>query len=295
MITPETKKVFKLLVTAALGASIIQINTGIDTWLATFLENGSVSYLYYGNRLIQFPLAFFTISLVVVYFPILSRTASQQDIENLKKTSKEGLDLIMFLTFPSMITLIILSPQIIDVIFKHGMFDQNDLVSTSLVILCYSLGIWSIAGTKLYVRIFHSLQDMMTPVKIGIYSAGLNFVLNVILMQFLSYAGLALSTTLSATFQLFLLSRQIDNKVGKIKGNFFDLKYFKFLLASTIIAFLFYYLKNGFYHFNDPLLMKTFHLSWIICAGWLLYFFISYLSGCEEPKYILKLISRRTD
>ena len=291
--TPEVKKVFLLVSTAALGSSVIQVNTGIDNFLATFLESGSVSYLAYGNLLFQFPLAFFATSFVIAIFPSLARSASSNNIEELKSKSKEGLDLIMFMIFPAMATLLVLSQQIVDLLLKHGIFGNSDLIATSTVIICYTLGLWSISGGKLYVRIFHSLQDMKTPVKIGIYGAILNFILNVVLMQFISFAGLALSTTLSQTFQLYLLSKHIEKKIGRIKDNFFDKKYLMYIGFSIIMALFFNFTAEKFYMFDSSFIPKGFHLFWILSSGWLIYFLLSFIFGIKEPKQIFLLLSRK--
>jgi putative peptidoglycan lipid II flippase len=293
LITPDVKRVFELTTTAAVGLSIFQINSLLDNCLASFLEDGSVSYLNYGNRLMQFPLAFFAVSLVMAYFPLFSRTVSLGNIYELKRQAREVSDMISFTCFPSMVSMIFLACPIIDIIYKHGEFDKSSLYSTALVLICYILGLWSNSVGKLYIRICHALCDMKTPKNTGIYCVVINFVLNVILMQFISYAGLALATSIASTVQLYLISRTLERKIGAIKEREFDSKFIKFIIASGIMTMFFVFTSAKFYNLDGSSMSKVWNLSWILLVGWGLYFLSVKLMGCPEPDMISKILLKQ--
>ncbi len=146
LIHPGLKKIGLLMMPAILGAGVYQINMLIGTFLASLLPTGSISYLYYADRLVQFPLGIFAIAVATAVLPSLSRHAANQDLKGLKNTFAYSLKLILFIMLPSVAGLIVLSEPIISLLLERGEFDQYAVKMTSQALLYYCSGIWATAG-----------------------------------------------------------------------------------------------------------------------------------------------------
>ncbi len=211
----NVKKVRKLMLPALFGVSISQINLLLDTVIASLLMTGSIAWLYYSDRLIEFPLGLFGIGIATVILPTLSKLHSSNNSSDFQHTLDWGVRFVIFLGMPAMVGLMIISPLIITVLFDHGAFKEagiDHVKAVSLGVMAYSVGLVSFMLIKILAPGFYARQDTKTPVRIGIMTLVLNMVFNIMLAPFIGYLGLALATSLSASCNALLLYRQLKKE-----------------------------------------------------------------------------------
>jgi len=213
---PGLKRIGVLMLPAVLGAAVYQINIVIGTLLASLLPEGSVSYLYYADRLVQFPLGIFAIATATAVLPSLSKQAAENDFKGLRDTFGYALNLVFFITIPAMIGLIVLREPIVALLFKRGAFDAETTRLTAVALLYYCVGLWAFSAVRIVVSMFYALQDTRTPVKMAVVSIAVNILLGVILMGPLGHGGLALATSLASMVNLFLLVLALRKKIGML-------------------------------------------------------------------------------
>jgi len=274
-----------LFIPIIIGFSTDQINALVDTLCASFLKEGSVTALYYSNRLMQLPLALFAISTVTVALPQMSAEAVSDNYDELKHTLIHSIRNITFFILPAAIGLIILGKPIVKTLFERGNFTQQATSMTYSCLAFYSLGLLSFSFSKIFISVFYALKNTKCPVKIAFYTLILNIILNIILMQFLAVGGLALATSISstvATVLLFLkMEPRIKTGVFSILKNFF-IKIFFVNILFIIFLILF---KSVF---ENNVLITFFGIFF----GVLFYLLCSYLFKIEETKIIGKFISQ---
>ena len=165
---PAIKRIGFLMVPGLIGTGVYQLNVFIDTIFASFLPSGSVSYLFFADRLMEFPLGIFAFALGMAALPSLSILASKGKIEELKETLSFTFRLVSYISIPAMVGLIALKTPIVNLLFQRGLFDYSATVMTAKALLFYSVGLWAIAGARTIVPVFYSLQDPWAPLKIAL-------------------------------------------------------------------------------------------------------------------------------
>lgn len=213
---PGLKSVGRMLVPVIFGGSVYQINILASTYMASLLGEGSITYLYFADRLIQFPLGIFAIAAGTAVLPSLSRLAAANDYEALRATFLYALKFVFFITIPAMIGLILLREPIVALLFQRGEFDGQATRLTAYALLYYAIGLWAFSGTRIVVATFFALQDTKTPVKAAVVSILANIVIGFILMGPLEHGGLALATSLASVLNLGLLIRALKAKLGPL-------------------------------------------------------------------------------
>jgi putative peptidoglycan lipid II flippase len=199
------RKIIRLMLPAMFGVSVAQINLLLDTLLASFLVTGSISWLYYSDRLVEFPLGVFGIALSTVILPSLSKKHASQSSEGFSDTIDWALRWVFIIGTPAATGLIMLAQPLLMTLFQYGEFTANDAYKASLSLMAYGLGLLPFIFIKVLAPGYFARQDTKTPVKIGVIAMVSNMILNVILMQFLDHVGLALATALSACLNAGLL------------------------------------------------------------------------------------------
>jgi putative peptidoglycan lipid II flippase len=202
---PGVQRIFKLMLPAILGSSVAQINLLIDTLLASFLVTGSVSWLYYSDRLVEFPLGVFGIALATVILPSLSAKHAQASSDSFARTLDWSLRWVCLLSTAAATGLAILAKPILTTLFQYGEFDDHDVIMASRSLVAYSLGLVPFILIKILAPGFYARQDTRTPVRIAIIAMFANMVLNMIFIFPFAHAGLALATSLSAWLNAGLL------------------------------------------------------------------------------------------
>lgn len=215
--SPGLHQILRLMIPVIIGQSAAQLNIIIDRVIASFLPEESITYLNYGNRLVQLPLAVFGIAISTAILPTFSYQAARNEISEINKTLLSALRLIMLIIVPASVGLIVMRTPIVALLFEHGKFDRVATQGTAWALLFYSLGLFSYSGVKIVAQSFYALKDTKTPVITSIIAMVTNTILNIILMRtFLKHGGLALATALSSTLNLILLLMLIRNKIGKL-------------------------------------------------------------------------------
>jgi putative peptidoglycan lipid II flippase len=232
---PGLKKIGKLLFPAFLVSATYQINVFVGTVLASMLPTGSVSYLYYADRILELPLGVFAIAVGTASLPSFSTLATKGDITGLKKTLSFTLRMILFVTVPAMIGLIALREPIISVLFQRGEFNILSTVMTAKALLYYSLGLWAYSIVRVIDSAFFALQDRKAPLKAAYFSLLVNIVLSIILMYPLKHGGLALANSIASAVNVAMLAIILKKKIGVYLDQHFYRSVSKFVLSSLLM------------------------------------------------------------
>ena len=291
---PAIKRIGLLMIPGLIGTAVYQLNVFIDTIFASFLPSGSVSYLYFADRLMEFPLGIFAVAIGMASLPSLSGLASQGKVEELKETLSFTFRLVSFVSIPAMVGLIALKTPIINLCFQRGLFDYSATVMTAKALLFYSVGLWAIAGVRTIVPAFYSLQDTWTPLKIALICLGANVIFNSILIYPLKHAGLALATSLSSALNLILLFRKLSPKLGRLDVRKNIQSLFRILLCSLPMGFVAYFVCFlGDWSTTGNVVGKVLLLGVGIVGGIGVYLACSHLVKNEEMLFLLKMVKRK--
>lgn len=206
------KRVLVLMVPTLFGAGVAQINLLFDTFLASFLQSGSISWLYYSDRLLEFPLGVFAIALATIMLPDLSRRHAAGDRQGFQGLLEWGTRLALLIGLPAAAALAILATPLISTLFQYGEFDSTAVHGATLSLWGYAPGLAAAMLVKLYAPGYFARQNTRTPVRIGIIALTANMVFNVILIFPLQHAGLALATSLSAFLHAGLLYKGLASE-----------------------------------------------------------------------------------
>ena len=281
------------MIPAILGLAVYELNMLVDSLLASMLPEGSISYLYYGNRLVQLPLGIFGVAIGVAILPMLSNQVTNKDFSEMIKTISFGIRLILFITVPATLGLILLRFPIINTLWERGEFDRLTTEGTSIALLYYSVGLCAFCGIKVIVPAFYSLQDTKTPAKVGVYSMILNIILNLIFMGPLEHGGLALATSMAALFNVALLIHFLRKRLGLMGGRKILSSTIKLSFASGIMVIVVYFFNAAFFNPAAPLISKLLVLSADIGVGITLYAFLSHMIQNEELSFLVELSRSR--
>lgn len=209
---PGVRKILKLMLPGLFGVSVTQINLLVDTLFASFLPAGSISWLYYSDRLVEFPLGVFGIALATVILPNLSKDWAGGRRELFSATLDVALRWVMVIGLPAAVGLVILAEPILVTLFQYRSFTAHDAHMASLSLMAYGAGLLGFILVKILVPGFTSRQDTRTPVRFGVYAMLANIVLNLSLIWHLAHAGLALSTSLAACLNAGLLFKRLHRE-----------------------------------------------------------------------------------
>jgi len=204
---PGVRRVLRLMVPALFAVSVTQINLLLDTVLASFLVSGSISWLYYSDRLMEFPVGVLGVALGTVILPRLSRRQAEAAPEAFSHTLDWGLRMTLLFGIPAAVGLMLLAGPLMATLFQSAVFDAEDVAMAQRSLMAYSLGLQAFLLIKVLAPGFYARQDTKTPVKIGVIAMLANMVLNLALIFPLQHAGLALATSLAAYLNAYLLLR----------------------------------------------------------------------------------------
>ena len=234
---PALKRIIGLMIPAVAGLAVLQVNLVVDNLLASFLEQGSVTYLYAANRLIQFPMGIFAIGISTVVFPLMAGYAVAGDIPRLKEALNYALRLVFFITIPAAAGLMVLGKPIISLLFAHGEFlRQGSTDPTNWALLFYSVGLFAYGGVAIVVRGFYAVEDTRTPVRVGCVAVVANIVFDLILMGPMKQGGLALATSIASILNLVILLFLLRKKMGKLGMRSLFVSLSKVLPAAAVMA-----------------------------------------------------------
>ena len=273
---PAVLRVARLMLPGIAGVAIYQINVVVTRLLASFLPQGSVSYLYYGQRLFEFPQGIFIVSLAQAVLPTMSRQAALGDQEGLKESLRFALALIVLVTLPAAVGLILCAVPVYSLFFMRGAFNFEDVRQTALALAAYAPGLLFVGVSRVVVPTFYAMKDTRTPVWISFWTLLMNAGLGLMLMGPYRHTGLAAALTLASVFNSLALILALRRKVGRLGLTAVFNSFSRILPATALMgAVVWYILRFGPWAAVGVWWIKTGVLGGALAAG-----FGTYCLGC---------------
>ena len=291
---PGLKQIGLLMVPAMLGAGITTINVFVSSTLASMLPGGSVTYLFYADRIMELPLGVFAIAIGTAVLPSFSKHAAAGNMEDLKSSIAFSLRLMLFLTIPSTLALMVLNLPIISVLFQRGAFSAEAAVRTGEALFFYGMGLWAFSVVRVFVQSFYALQDARWPMRAAMIAFAVNLIFSLLLMQPMQHKGLALANSLSAMANVFILSYVLKKKIGKFLNRAFYLSVVKMIISSILMALAIRIADHLLpWNVGSDFQVKLLSLTGMILLGVGVFFLSSYLLKSPEIRAVINLAKNR--
>ena len=282
-------RVFRLMLPAIFGVSVAQINMLVNTLLASFLVTGSVSWLYYSDRLMEFPLGVFGIALATVILPSLARRHARNSRDEFSHLLDWGLRWVFLIAVPASVALVILSAPLLTTFFHFGAFGADDVRMSADALMAFSFGLLGFILIKVLAPGFYARQDTKTPMRVGVIALVVNIVLSLALVMPLKHVGLALAISLSAFVNagmLFFMLRR--HKVYRpLPG--WGLFLARIVLAGAVMGAVLYWGAGDIDSWlTAPALQRAYRLSIWVSAGAAVYLLTVMAFGVRLAQLLLK-------
>src|SRR3990172_7073365 len=293
---PAVKQIALLMVPQLFGLAVYNLNILVSTQYASHLPEGTVSYLYYSERLIEFPLGIVAVSIATALLPSLSSQASKGELERFRASYSFALRLMLFVMVPALTGLISLRVPICNLLYQRGEFSYEATIFTSQALLGYAVGLWAVGGVRITAPTFYAIQDTKSPVKIAFLAFIVNAFFGYILgFTFgLKHTGLALASSISSTFNFFLLFFALSRRMGEIEVKKTLMQVLKITLASLIMGVSAWKI-SAFYDWSQSGIslekIGVFLASVLVSVA--LYFTIAKLLKVEEIGFLFDMIKRK--
>ncbi len=276
----QVRRVLILIVPALVGVSVAQINLLVDTLIASFLQQGSVSWLYYSDRVMEFPLGVFGIALATVLLPSLSRQFAEKSQQGFSDSLDWALRWVFLIGLPAALGLGFLALPILSTLFRYGAFSVADARMASLSLSAFAIGLLGFVTVKILAPGFYARQDMKTPVRIALVSMLCNLVLNLLLMGPLAHVGLALATSCAALLNAALLYGALRRAGVLVLSPGWAVFLLRIVLAcGLMLAFLYWQSESALNWLQSPVEWRIHHLLVLVAGGGALYFAALWLLG----------------
>lgn len=280
-------RVLKLMVPALFGVSVGQINLLVDTIFVSFLVVGSPSWLYYSDRLMEFPLGVFGVAISTVILPHLSRHHASQSEESFSLTIDWALRAVLLVGIPAAVVLAVLSGPMLSTLFQHGTFDGHAVMMARKSLTAFAVGIAPFMLVKVLAAGFYAKQNMRTPVRIGVIAMVSNTALNCLLIWPLQHVGIALATSLAAVVNsgfLFYFLRQRGYYQPREGWKIFAVR---LLTANAVLAAWLWFGSGEIATWiSQHTLWRLTHLSYLLLSAVVIYFAALWLTGIR-PHHLL--------
>ena len=284
-------RILKLMGPAILGVSVVQISLLINTIFASFLASGSVSWLYYADRLMEFPAGVLGVALSTILLPSLSKSFSGKKTKDYSDLINWGLRLGILLSIPAATALAILAIPLISTLFHYGAFTETDVLMTQHALIAYSIGLVGLILIKILAPAFYAQQNVKTPVKIALFTLFCTQFMNLIFIGYFKHACLALAIGLGACINASLLFYHLK------KGKIFKLNdgwvmfLIKIFLASLVMSGGLVYFRGGVdIWFNYSTLSRFLHLLSLIIFGATVYFVVLRIFRLDITEFFKKTV-----
>ncbi len=286
---PGVRKIGILMLPLLMGTAIYQINIFMSTVLASFLPDGSISYLYYSDRLTEIVLGVFIVSIGNVILPSMSKLSASNDLAKLNTMYATSLRASLFLALPSATALMAIGYPIVSVLFMRQRFTHFDALMTDKALFYASMGLASIAVLRTTSPVFYALKDTKTPVMTSFLSFIINIAMGYILMKTpLKHAGLSLANSIAVSVQIGILLIILSRKIGKIQITNFFSTLIRIAISSIIMGIVLYAVSSLVDWQHQSFIVRFVALSCVILAGGLCYGVCTYVFGVPETLYFLK-------
>lgn len=304
------RKIIFLMGPMILGLTVTQLNTLGDDLIAWIfsasqekgvsfilgnkeilypLQRGSITHLYFAQRLYQFPLGVFGISLATAIFPVLANAAAKKDIETLCATISKGIKLSLFVALPATVGLALVAKPLVSLMLEHGKsFGDIDVDKTSFTLIFYAVGLSGYFMQQILTRSFYSMQDSKAPARSAIIAVCVNLMLNLVLIWFIGTGGLALSTAICSYLQVFILMYVLKRKLHHSIVGGLAVAISKTLIATTVMTLVGIAVVISMGGLGNGWLSNTMRIVFIIIATVISYMAASKLLRIEMLDLLLK-------
>lgn len=287
---PFSRRIMRQMGPAILAVSVAQISLIINTQIASHLATGSVSWVTYGDRLMEFPTALLGIALGTVLLPSLSRAGAQKNGAEYSALLDWGLRLCVVLAIPCMVGLATMATPLTALLFHYGKFSATDVQMTQMAVMGYSVGLLGLISVKVLAPGFYAQQDVRTPMKIAIFVLIITQLLNALFVPYLAHAGLALSISVAALLNALLLLMGLIRRGSYAPAAGWPMFVIKVLLAALLMAVMLLYAVAQFDWLalkQQPWLRITLTLG-LVAAGALIYLGILVACGIRPRQFMRK-------
>ena len=289
------RRIMILMIPAVIGLSATQINIFINTNFAARCAEGSVSWLNYAFRLMQFPIGIFGVAISIATLPVISRQASQGDIGALKSTYVSSLTMAFLLTVPASFGLAFLAEPIIRVIFEHGKFSALDTIHTAEALAYYAIGLFAYSSIKITVPVFYALKDTKYPVIASFLAVVTNIIFVSLTLGTFQHKAIAFSTSITMILNFIFLSAVLYGRVGGYDLRTLLRSLIKILFASLVMGLLAHYFYQGLGLILSlkGLLNQIISLILVIALAVLVYFILIRWLGIQEINEVMGSLRKR--
>lgn len=284
---PEVRHIVKLMLPILFGSSIAQISLLIDTILASFLATGSVSWVYYADRVMEFPLGLFSIALATVILPHLSGHHARRSGAAFSDTLDWGLRSLLVIGLPAMVGLAVLAGPLVSTLFQHARFTIHDVLMTRWALIGFAFGFMGFSLVKILIPGFYARQETRIPVRYGVIALSVGIAMSVVLVGGMVLAGfpaphmgLALSTSINAWVNATLLYRRLRRDGVYTPSPGWGAFALRLLLANVVLAVLAWWLAGSLHSWTTlGSLARALRMAQIVGLGAAAYFATLWLSG----------------
>jgi len=282
-------RVMKLMGPSILGVSVAQISLLINTIFASFLAVGSVSWLYYADRLLEFPAGILGVALSTILLPSLSKSLANKNKSDYSDLINWGLKLGVLLAAPASAALAILAIPLITTLFFYGEFTVHDILMTQFALVAYSIGLVALILIKILAPAFYAQQNVRTPVKIAIFTLFCTQFMNLIFINLFQHAGLALAIGLGACINASLLFYYLrKGKIFKLKSGWL-MFLCKIFISVTVMSSVLFLLKGSIdLWVNYSALLRIGNLLFLVFVGIFVYFVVLKFCGINFQEFLKK-------
>lgn len=278
--SPGVKRVIFLMLPALIGSSSSQINILINTQLASRLETGSITWLYYSDRLVEFAIGTFAVALGTVILPRLSELNTKGDMKNLSKTIDWGIQLSLIIGIPAMLGLVFLAEPLLAILFMRGEFYETDVLMAAKSLVTYALSIPAFFIIRILAPVYFARQNTKTPMYFSLIAIGVNIILQFILVKHYQHAGLALSSSIAAWINALLLAIGLVVMHIHHFNELFTRRILALIPANIVLMLMLYWLQTfHVFWFEGAFAIKMLVMIIAIIAIIILYFGVLHLSG----------------
>ncbi|MDE0877676.1 MAG: murein biosynthesis integral membrane protein MurJ [Sphingomonas bacterium] len=295
-LNPDVRKLMSLILPAAAGAGAVQVNLLVSSALAaSFLASGSVSYIYFADRLNQLPLGLIGIGLGTVLLPTISQQLGRGNDSEAMETQNRGLELALFLTLPATVALIVCGAPIVAALFQHGQFSPADTIYTAQALAAFSLGLPSYILVKVLTPGYYARSDTRTPVRYAMISMAVNLVLNLAFIVPLKHMGPPLATAIASTVNVALLYRTLKARDHFIADARLKRRIWRLGLAALVMGVALYFADGLFRPYvTGPSLERWGAMLALVTLGGIVYAIASIVTGAFRLGDIRQLVRRPT-
>ncbi|MEN2977196.1 murein biosynthesis integral membrane protein MurJ [Tistrella bauzanensis] len=293
-ITPQVSRLLKVAAPAALGAGVYQVNVLVDTMIASLLAEGTVSALYYADRLVQLPLGVVGIAVGTALLPLLSRRIREGALDDARSHMNRAIEITLLVSLPALVGLATLGLPIVATLFERGAFTNTATIRTVEVMTLLSLGLPAFVLAKVLSPGFYAREDTATPTRYAVVALVANVVLNLAFMQPLAHMGIALATALSAWINVFLLARRLNRDRLLVADARMRRTLPRLILANLLFAGAILGALHALPAFADmPHAARAFWLALLIAATLPVYIGLALLTGAARLADFRALLRRR--